>query len=147
LIISEILHNEFSLVSNVIDIREFNKKSDLSQFSLIILGSGIRMGRWYGKALKMLKFLEKNHSKNNKFAIFVSSGRAGHAIVEQNQDNYSLCFERYIEQKLSNFPNLTPIISEKAFGGRKFKNNQISDDTWNKEDIQEWAREIGNLIK
>lgn len=147
ILISKLLQEEYSLVSDVLDANNFNKKNDLSRYILIVIGTGIRMGRWYGKASKLLKFFDKNPDKNHSFAIFVSSGRAGHAFIEKNQEDYNNYFEKYIEQKLLKFPNIKPILAKKAFGGWKIKNGEKWNNTWNKKNIQEWAREIGNYLK
>ncbi|MBY9006399.1 MAG: hypothetical protein KGD63_06545 [Candidatus Lokiarchaeota archaeon] len=56
-------------------------------------------------------------------------------------------YSKYIEQKLLKFPNLNPIIAKKAFGGIRVKGGEIWEKILKKEDIQEWAREIGVLLK
>jgi menaquinone-dependent protoporphyrinogen oxidase len=51
------------------------KKCDVSPYGLVVVGSGIKMGKWTGESLK---FLKKNKEKllDKKVAIFVSCGAA-----------------------------------------------------------------------
>lgn len=62
--------NETDLVeaSNVKDI-------DISSYDLVVVGSGIKMGKWTNKALKFLQN-NKETLANRKVALFVSCGAA-----------------------------------------------------------------------
>jgi len=145
--IKNILDKEYSLESNMIDADDFNKKINIGQYNIIIIGSGIRMGRWYGSASKLLKFFNKNPNKKNKFAIFVCSGRIGKASKDKDKETYDLYYDKYVEQKVSQFPNINPIITKKAFGGIKYKKGELLYNLLDKEEIQKWARNIGDQIK
>ncbi|MBN1213885.1 MAG: hypothetical protein JXA99_00430 [Candidatus Lokiarchaeota archaeon] len=145
--IKNILDKEYSCESNVIDANDFNKKTNIAQYNIIIIGSGIRMGRWYGSGNKLLNFFNKNPNEKKKFAIFICSGRIGKASKDNDKETYNLYYNKYIEQKVSQFPNINPIITKKAFGGIKYKKGELLYNLLDKEEIQKWARNIGNLIK
>lgn len=52
-----------------------SKKLDVTPYDLIIIGSGIKMGKWTKQSLKFLK-KNKNILKDRRVALFVSCGAA-----------------------------------------------------------------------
>ena len=70
--IARILKDQYDLSVQLINLSE-KKIKDVSGYDNIVLGSGIKMGRWTGKAKR---FLKKNF-EGKKLAVFVCSGRAG----------------------------------------------------------------------
>ncbi len=145
--IKNILDKEYSFESNIIDANDFNKKTNIAQYNIIIIGSGIRMGRWYRSGSKLLKFFNKNPNEKIKLAIYICSGRIGKASKDNDKETYDLYYDKYMEQKMSQFPNINPIISKKAFGGIKYKKGELLYNLLDKEEIQKWAHIIGDLIK
>jgi menaquinone-dependent protoporphyrinogen oxidase len=94
-----------------LDARVVNAKrekiEDISEYDLIIVGSGIQMAKWTGAAEKFLdKFRKELSSK--KVAMFVSSG----AQTPEETENAR---KQYLEDKASRY-GLHP-ISMAVFGG------------------------------
>ncbi|MFX0082851.1 MAG: flavodoxin domain-containing protein [Candidatus Hodarchaeota archaeon] len=128
-IISDILKSDYDHEVDLINLKE-NNKPDLSQYDNIIIGSGIRMARWYGKANKFLK----NDFKGKKVAIFLSSGAAG------DPETYQEAITKYIDNKLIKNPHVKPVLTE-AFGGR-YSNFDYTDP----EKVKIWATELGKKL-
>ncbi len=55
----------------VVNVKE-EKIKDISEYELIIVGSGMQMGKWTGEAEDFLKKFQKEFARK-KFALFVSS--------------------------------------------------------------------------
>ncbi len=128
-IISNILNSNYGFEVDLINLKE-NSKPDLSQYDNIIIGSGIRIGRWYGKANKFLK----NDFKDKKVAIFLSCGTAG------VPETYQEAITKYIDNKLSKYPQVKPVSTE-TFGGR-YSNFDYTDP----EKVKAWALELGKKL-
>lgn len=128
-IISNILNSNYGFEVDLINLKE-NSKPDLSQYDNIIIGSGIRMARWYGKANKFLK----NDFKDKKVAIFLSSGTAG------DPETYQEAIIKYIDKKLTKNPHIKPVLTE-AFGGR-YSNFDYTDP----EKVKTWAKQLGKKL-
>lgn len=132
-IISDILTTDYNFEVDLVNLKN-NPKPDLTPYKNIIIGSGIRMGMWYGKAKK---FLKKNF-ENKKVAIFLSSGMAG------VPESYEEAILKFINNKLAKFPHLKPVATE-AFGGRysgRFGNEDYTDP----EKVKEWAIDLGKKL-
>jgi menaquinone-dependent protoporphyrinogen oxidase len=101
-----------------LDVRVVNaskeKVKDISEYDLVIVGSGIRMAKWTGAAEKFLKKFQKALS-SKKVAIFVSS--AAQALIEYEKQNEEIekARKQYLEDKATKY-NLHP-ISMVIFGG------------------------------
>ena len=128
-IISHILRKHYGLEVNLVNLKK-NSKPDLPQYDNVIIGSGIRMGMWYGKANKFLK----NDFKDKKVAIFLSSGTAG------DPETFQKAITKYIDKKLTKYPHVKPVLTE-AFGGR-YSNFDYTDP----EKVKEWAIELGKKL-
>ena len=128
-IVSQILKEHYGLEVNVVNIKK-NSKPDLSQYDNVIIGSGIRMGMWYGKAKRFLK----NNFDNKKIAIFLSSGMAG------LPESYEEAVTKFINNKLAKNPHIKPIATE-AFGGR-YSDTDYTDP----EKVKAWALELGKKL-
>ncbi len=129
-IIAKILENQYEFEVDLINLKK-NPKPDLSQYKNIIIGSGIRIARWYGKVNKFLK----NNFKDKNVAIFLSSGKAG------DPESYDDAITKYIDKKLTKNPHIKPIATE-AFGGR-----YADMDYTDPEKVKAWAQELGNKIR
>lgn len=132
-IIADILKANYNFDVDLVNLKT-SSKPDLNQYENIIIGSGVRMGMWYGKAKKFLK----NNFENKKVAIFLSSGMAG------VPESYDEAVSKFINKKLEKFPHLKPVATE-AFGGRysgRFGNEDYTDP----EKVKFWAIELGKKL-
>ncbi len=164
--ISKVLQGEGFEVK-VVNLKE-EKVKDISDFELVIVGSGMRMEMWTSKAKAFLKKFS-GELKKKKVAIFVSSG--GRALIEHKgeHDEIDRITKKYLEDKASKY-GLNP-ISMAMFGGVwdynkmskifiKFleaeKENFIAAgiketepgvyDTRNWDEIRKWAKELAGKI-
>jgi menaquinone-dependent protoporphyrinogen oxidase len=93
---------------------------DISSYDLIIIGSGMQMGKWTGEPEKFLDQFQKELA-NKKVAIFVSS--AAQALIEHEKKAEEIVNNRkkYLEEKAAKY-NLQPIsmvILRKTLAGFK----------------------------
>jgi len=132
-IISDILNSNYGFEVDLIDLKE-NSKPDLSQYDNIVIGSGIRIARWYGKANKLLK----NDFTGKRVAIFLSSGTAG------DPETYQEAITKYIDKKLTKNPHIKPVAAE-AFGGR-YSGRFGEEDYTDPEKVKSWAIELGKKL-
>ncbi len=142
-IISGILNQHYSIEITLEDSIFFDKNRDYSNYDYIFIGFGVKMGKWYNKGTKILKFFEKYKKSHQKFIIFISSGRIGYALLEKDQEKYDKAFSKFLLEKLLKFPNLTPIIAKNAFGGIYIKKSL---NLWNKDRVETWSHEIGKQL-
>ncbi|MFX1376978.1 MAG: flavodoxin domain-containing protein [Promethearchaeota archaeon] len=132
-IISNVLRENYGFEVDLVNLK-MTPKPDLTQYVNVIIGSGVRMGMWYGKAKKFLK----NDFKDKNVAIFLSSGAAG------DPETYEEAITKYINNKLAKFPHLKPVATE-AFGGRY--NGRFGDmDYTDPEKVKAWAVELGKKL-
>jgi len=89
-----------------VNLRE-TKKLDITPCSLIILGTGVRIGRLYGPAKKMLK---REDIKAKTLAIFISCGMA---IAP---DKRCEAIRAYLDRMLDKYK--VKAVSKAAFPGR-----------------------------
>lgn len=101
-----------------LDVRVANagkeKIKDVSEYDLVIVGSGMQMAKWTGAAEKFLRTFQKE-LLSKKVAIFVSSG--ARALLEHDKKTEELekAWKQYLEEKAAKY-NLHP-ISMVMFGG------------------------------
>jgi len=129
-IIANVLKDQYEFEVDLINLKK-NPKPNLSQYENIIIGSGIRIARWYGKANKFLK----NNFKDKKVAIFLSSGNAG------DPESYEDAITKYVDKKLTKNPHIKPIATE-AFGGR-----YADMDYTDPEKVKAWAEDLGKKLR
>ena len=134
-VIAEVLKNQFGHKVDVVNLKE-NKSPDITPYDNIFIGSGIRIGRWYGHAKKMLK----TDFKDKKVVIFLSACSAGDP--EKHYDAVT----KYITKKLEKYPHVQPIAAE-AFGGRMKMTEKGQVDNFNPEKVRAWAEEVGKELK
>ena len=164
--IAQVLQGEGFDVS-VVDLKK-EKVKDITNFELVIIGSGMKMEMWTSEAKAFLKKFS-SELKKKRVVIFVSSG--GRALMEHKgeHDEIDRITKKYLEDKASKY-GLNP-ISMTMFGGvwdynkiskifRKFleaeKENFIAAgiketepgvyDTRNWDDIRKWAKELAGKI-
>ena len=85
------------------------KINDISKFDLVIVGSGIAIGKWTKKPLKFLSRFETELAKK-KVALFVSCGDA------KNPDKHEDAKERYLKKITRDHPMIKP-VKLGLFGG------------------------------
>ncbi|TFG03291.1 MAG: hypothetical protein EU542_02945 [Promethearchaeota archaeon] len=135
-LIADVLSKDFGMEVDIIDLKE-EKNPDINNYDNIIVGSGIRMGRWY----KLPKsFLSKNDFSNKKLAIYLSAGKAGNPEYQHDQ-----IMEEYIGKILKKRPHLKP-ITYNAFGGAYSQGGKLIEDFRDPEKVKLWADKLGKLL-
>ena len=141
-IIAEILQEKYQQQVTVIDLdkSKINEKQ-LQEYNNIIIGSGIRKGKWYKRPLKLLK----SNFKDQKIFIYICSMGATAArkekkleLFESKQNEY---LEKIIEKEMKNKP-----ISVAIFGGKKKDKGKEKRENWKKEEVEKWADKIGKEL-
>lgn len=133
--ISEVLKNKYKFEIDLVNLMK-NLPPDITPYKNIIIGNGIRMGRWYKQALI---FLDNNFGGKNVF-IFISSCKAG------DPKDYEDAINQYIENVLVKYPHVKP-VEVKAFGGRMKIFGKTITDNYDIEKVKSWADEIGKKLK
>jgi menaquinone-dependent protoporphyrinogen oxidase len=151
----------------IVNLKE-EKVKDITEFELVIIGSGMKMDMWTSKAKAFLnKF--SGDLKKKKVAIFVSSGARAIMEYKEEHDEIVRITKKYLEDKASKY-DLNP-ISMTMFGGiwdynqigkiyRKFINAEKKNfipagfkvtepgvyDSRNWDEIRKWAKELARMI-
>ncbi len=164
--IAKVLQEEGNEVK-VVNLKE-EKVKNISEFDLIIIGSGMKMEMWTSK-VKAFSNKFSNELKKKKVAIFVSSGARALMEYKNEHDEIERITKKYLENKASKY-GLNP-ISMTMFGGiwdynqmgkiyRKFLDPELENfipagfkeiepgvyDSRNWEEIREWAKELARMI-
>lgn len=152
----------------VVDVKK-DKIKNISEYELIIIGSGMRIFRWVGEAEKFIKKFQ-NDLRQKKTAIFVSSGaRALHKHDGDTQE-MDIAWTKYLVEKAEKY-SLQPIMMA-IFGGlwdynkmgfpfsktmepfkEKLREAGIQEtapgvyDTRDWEEIRSWAKELSRIVR
>jgi menaquinone-dependent protoporphyrinogen IX oxidase len=110
--IAEILRKEGFEVRVVNAKKE--KVRDITEYELIIVGSGMQIDRWTGEAEDFLKKFQKELAKK-KVALFVSSGAQALIEHEGKPEKIGRGKKKYLEEKAAKY-NLQPVALG-LFGG------------------------------
>ena len=145
-LISKVLHESFNYEAEALNVQKYGKvKKHLSEYDAIIVGSSIQSAQWVSKARRVLKSMRK---VQKPLFVFVTAGgtmykveKYGITKEEAIQDG----FEKYIDKYLEKY-NLEP-KSKAVFGGRKMKKGELRYESWNAQDIINWANEVGKILK
>jgi len=97
----------------VINAKE-EKVKDISEYDLIVVGSGMMIDRWTGEPEKFLKKFQKELAQK-KVALFVSSGAPAIMDDEGKESEISRIRDKYLDEKAAKY-NLKP-VSLSFFGG------------------------------
>jgi menaquinone-dependent protoporphyrinogen oxidase len=94
-----------------VDVKLFNAKNiknhDLSGYDLIVVGSGIKMGKWTKESINFLKN-NRNVLSNKKIALFVSCGAANtEKSMAEGQEKY---LDNISNEYLTNKPIATGLF-------------------------------------
>lgn len=103
---------------HVVDLKKETIK-DLSDFDLIVVGGGLKMGRWTGESDAFLKSFQKDLTQK-KVAIFVSSAVKSLYEREGKTEDLQKFKKQYLEDRALKY-NLHPIALG-LFGGVMDKN-------------------------
>jgi menaquinone-dependent protoporphyrinogen oxidase len=133
-IIVSVLRNKYKLEVDVINLTK-NPKPDISQYRNVVIGSGVRIGKWYKQALKLLE----SDFHNKKVVIFLSSGEAG------DPDKHEQSITKYITKILEKYPHVKPVAVE-AFGGRMKIFGKMITDNYDAEKVKVWIEEVGKVF-
>jgi len=96
--VGKVIENE-GLDVDLVDSRGL-KNFDVSLYDLVVVGSGIKIGKWTKGSLKLLKD-NKSALKNKKVALFVTCGAANlPETVDEGQEKYlDAVAEKYLANK------------------------------------------------
>ncbi len=129
--ISEVLVSKYGLEVDLVDLKE-QKPLDLTQYQNVVVGSGVRAGKVYGKALRFLK----SDLSGKEVAFFVSSAWAG------TPGSYDEAKSRFVDKTLAKYPKINAVSSE-AFGGRIKYFRKLMVDNTDPAKVEAWAEELG----
>ena len=87
---------------------------DISEFDLVVVGAGVRMGRWNGNADKFID-RHKKELRDKKVAIFASAAGASISAEKGETDKTQDAYEKHLTKKAEKY-SLNP-VSMKMFGG------------------------------
>jgi menaquinone-dependent protoporphyrinogen oxidase len=106
---AEIMRNR-GLETTVVNVKK-DQWPFLDQYDAVLIGSGIKMGRWTKEARNFLRKNLEDLRIKSFFAVFVSSGEAG------DPEKYQEAKEKYVQTIISDLGlNLNEVMHE-AFGG------------------------------
>ncbi|UCG92015.1 MAG: hypothetical protein JSV97_13325 [candidate division WOR-3 bacterium] len=133
-VIASVLREKQGFEVDVVNLRE-NPSPDLTQYKNIVLGSGVRMGKWYKQSLKFLE----NNFQNKNVVLFLSSCTAG------DSETHDEAITKYIDDVLAKYPHIKPVAAE-AFGGRMKMLGKVVKDNCDIDKIRVWAEEVGKKL-
>lgn len=153
------------IITEVLNLKDGESTPSLDEFDGILVGSGVKMGRWTKEAFN---FLKKNHKLLNDkvLGLFVSSGEAA------NPKTYDGARKKYLEEIMertgvkadmveafggifdfsssSNYSFLEKKIIQRLAksveGGIIIQDGKVNDFR-NWQLIRNWATDFGNLVK
>ncbi len=134
-IIAEVLRGTFHHEVDVVDLKK-DPNPPLRDYRNVFIGSGIRMGRWYRRAKKLLERTDKHHN----IVIFLSACSAG------DTEKHNAAVQQYITDVLTTYPNIRTVAAE-VFGGRIRMFGKTVEDNWNGDTVRAWAEQIGEKLR
>jgi menaquinone-dependent protoporphyrinogen oxidase len=132
--IADVLRQKHGFEVDIVNLKEI-PSPDIVQYRNIIIGSGIRMGRWYKRALKMLD----SDFTGKYVALFLSACSAG------DPDKHGEAVKNYLDAVLAKHPHVKPVAAQ-AFGGRMKMLGRVVDNC-DPEQVRVWADEVGRKLK
>jgi menaquinone-dependent protoporphyrinogen oxidase len=117
---------------DLVDLKR-EKPGDLSPYSAVIVGTGVRMGMVYRKARR---FLRRRELQGKKVAIFLSSGIA----IEDPEKSRSKFLTPLVEKL-----GLRPVMYD-AFPGRMPGDVAKSDDRTDPDIARKWAERLAERL-
>ena len=128
------LRNDHGHEVDIVDLRE-NRKPEISGYDNVVIGSGIRIGMWYGRA----RGLMKRDFTGKKAAVFISSMRAG------DPKEYDKARANYLQKRIDRWMKMKPVGAE-AFGGWYRKKGVVTDNNHDPDKVRAWATELGRML-
>jgi menaquinone-dependent protoporphyrinogen IX oxidase len=145
-VIGETLVLKFGQYVELVNIRNIKKlRNRFDEFDSLIVGTSIVSGRWVSK---VLRFLKKNEFRDKKVALFVTAGGTLNKVKK-----YGLSIEEVREEAIRNYIDrylnvlLFVPVSKMAFGGMVIRSGKEKYNSWNREDIENWAVQLGKMFK
>jgi menaquinone-dependent protoporphyrinogen IX oxidase len=132
-IIADVLKTKYEFYVDLVNLKK--KSPALDHYGNVVVGAGVRAGRVYGEALKLLE----EDFGNRKFAFFVCCGDAG------DSNKYADACNKYLQNVLTKYPDLKPIATE-AFGGRMKILGKTVFDNVDPAKIRAWAENLGDKL-
>ena len=129
--IADVLRSKFRFEVDLVDLSE-QKVNDLSVYSNVVVGAGVRAGKVYSKALKFLR----GDFTGKKVAFFVSCGQGG------DPDKCERAKVKFAEENLTKYPNINAVAWE-AFGGRMSILGKQVFDNLDLAKVEAWAERLG----
>jgi menaquinone-dependent protoporphyrinogen oxidase len=158
---------EDGFVVDVLDLKK-NKVKNISEYEVVIVGSGLRIFRWTKEPEKFLKKFRKE-LREKKLAIFVSSGAQEKFERDGLTEEIENAWQKYLVEKKEKY-ELEPVLMG-IHGGvwdfnkmgffaktmQEFKHELIASgieetepdvfDTRNWDEIRNWAKELAMLVR
>jgi menaquinone-dependent protoporphyrinogen oxidase len=119
-IIADALHKE-GFETRVVNAKK-DKIHSISEFDLIVVGSGIRMGKWTKEPENFLEKFQKDLSKK-KVALFVCCGSTNPLDEEDKAKVKAEAKNKYLKEKASKY-NINPLAL--GFFGGIYNFNKMS---------------------
>lgn len=116
---------------DVLDLRK-EKDRDISKYSNIVVGGGVRVGKIYKE---FHKFLDKDFARK-KLAVFVVCGEAG------DPKDHDSVLEKHSKATLGSHAHLKPVGFE-VFGGRMKIFGKVVSDGTDMNKVRSWAEKVG----
>lgn len=161
--IGKVLLNEGIDVVDILDSKGL-KNYNISPYDMVIVGSGIKMGKWTKDSIK---FLEKNRSTlaNKRVALFVSCGAANdEKTISEGWDKYlKKIAEKYLMNKPVDMGLFGSAYDPEANHGLMYKlatkfiiqkelekkgvdtNQRVDYRNW--DEIKAWARGLADILR
>lgn len=117
---------------DLVNLRE-TRKPELDRYDGVVIGSGVRIGRWYGPARRLLKRKELD---TMKIALFVACGMAC------DEDKVNEAVEKLIVPMASKYG--LKVLSSQAFAGLMPGDKNVA--PLNTEASMKWGSELASLL-
>lgn len=131
-IIAGILQGEFGHQVDVVDLKA-QRVPDLAPYENVVVGAGVRIGRPYGRAKRLVK---DRRLADKRVALFFSSAMAG-----TDPEGATARWERKLCGKVEHFK---PVACQ-AFGGRMPFGDRT--DFTDPEKVRDWAHRLGEILR
>lgn len=131
--IANILKNKYGLQVDLLNLN--NSSLNLSAYQNIVIGTGVRMGKWYKEAQRFLN----NDFEGKTVAVFVSS------FMRAGKGKHDEAVAEYLDKVLGK-SNVKAVAVE-AFGGVMRFFGNTGDDNRDAGQIEAWAEKLGSLFQ
>lgn len=133
--IVKVLKEKHKLAVDILNLRK-DKLTNLSEYSNVVAGAGVRIGRIYKELFRLLE----NDLSNKKLALFIVCSEA------DKPENHDVVLEKHMKTILSKHPNMKPVEME-VFGGRFKILGKVVSDGRDPAKVRAWADKLGKNLK